>query len=137
MMAMAGRAPSAAAASAAAPTFAARSLDVPDERRLFVAHGGVDVVLLGDATIGRATFEPGWRWSVDVRPIAGTSSCQVPHVGYVLAGRMRIELDDGRAAEIEAGDGFVCPPGHDAWTLGEEACVLIDLAGMASYARGS
>lgn len=119
------------------PTFAARNLDSPDERRLFVAHGGVDVVSLGETTIGRARFEPGWQWSVDVAPLAGTESCQVPHVGYVLAGRMRIVLDDGRLADIGPGDGFVCPPGHDAWTVGDEACVLVDLAGMARYARAT
>jgi hypothetical protein len=115
--------------------FAARSLDAPDEHRPFVRHGGVDVVALGGTTIGRARFEPGWRWSVDVKPLAGTSSCQVAHVGYVLSGRMRIVLDDGRAAEIGPGDGFVCPPGHDAWTIGDEVCVLVDLAGMDTYAR--
>jgi hypothetical protein len=117
------------------PTFAARSLDSPDEHRRFTARGGVDVVNLGGTTIGRARFEPGWRWSVDVRPLAGTPSCQVSHLGYVLAGRMRIELDDGRAAEIGPGDAFVCPPGHDAWTLGNETCVLVDVLGMSGYAR--
>lgn len=116
------------------PTFAAKSLESPDERRPFAAHGGVDVVKLGATTIGRGVFEPGWRWSKDVRPIAGTPSCEVQHVGYVLSGRMRIELDDGRAAEIGPGDAFVCPPGHDAWTLGDEPCLLIDVAGMGSYA---
>jgi len=116
-------------------TFAARSLDQPDGTRPFVERGQVHVVSLGETTIGRATFEPGWRWSTDVKPLAGTSSCQVRHTGYVLAGRMRIELDDGRAAEIGPGDAFVRPPGHDAWTLGMEACVLIDVSGMAGYAK--
>ena len=116
-------------------SFASRNLDTPDERRPFTAHGGVDVVTLGATTIGRGRFDPGWRWSVDVKPIAGTESCQVAHIGYVLAGRMRVELDDGRVAEIGPGDGFTCPPGHDAWTIGDEPCVLVDVAGMAGYAR--
>jgi hypothetical protein len=117
------------------PAFAARSLDAPDEHRPFAARGGVDVVVVGGTTIGRARFEPGWRWSVDVKPLAGTQTCQVAHVGYVLGGRMRIVLDDGRAADVGLGDAFVCPPGHDAWTLGDEPCVLVDVAGMSGYAR--
>ena len=119
-----------------AQPFAAQNLDAPDEHRPFARHGGIDVVTLGGTTFGRGRFEPGWRWSVDVKPIAGTDACQVPHVGYVVSGRMRIVLTDGRAAEVGPGDVFVCPPGHDAWTVGDEACVLVDVAGMADYARG-
>jgi quercetin dioxygenase-like cupin family protein len=74
---------------------------------------------------------------VDVKPLAGTKSCQASHSGYVLSGRMRIVMDDGQQIEVGPGDYAVIPPGHDAWTVGNEACVMLDVAGMENYARPS
>lgn len=85
--------------------------------------GKMDVVTLDSVTVGRAVFEPGWKWSECVKPIAGTESCQVPHGGYVLSGRMHVRRDDGAEIESGPGDAVVIPQGHGAWTLGDEPCV--------------
>ncbi|HTY71872.1 MAG TPA: cupin domain-containing protein [Actinomycetes bacterium] len=113
-----------------------RNIDKPHETRMFTAHGSMDVVTLGDFTMGRGSFEPGWRWSADVKPIAGTDSCMTRHTGLCLSGRMVVRADDGSEVTIEPGDVFVIEPGHDAWTLGEEPCVLVD-TGVAAYAKPS
>ena len=115
----------------------AKSLDQPDEVREFQANGHVDLVELSTGPIGRGVFEPGWRWSNDVKPIAGTDSCQVEHIGYVVSGRMVVKMDDGDEHEFGPGEAFHMPPGHDAWTVGDEPCVLIDVAGLKGYAQGS
>jgi hypothetical protein len=83
----------------------------------------------------RATFEPGWRWSECVKPIAGTPSCQVAHLGYMVQGRMRIKMDDGSEEEIGPGEVAMIPPGHDAWIVGNERCVIIDFQGGSVYAK--
>jgi hypothetical protein len=106
----------------------------PDETRRF-EHGRAEILKIGDGTVGRGVFEPGWRWSQDVKPIAGTRSCEVAHACYCVSGRMRIAMDGGEEAEVGPGDYAVIPPGHDAWTLGDEACVMIDVAGMEHYAQ--
>ena len=111
-----------------------QNIDTPHERRPFKDHGYMDVVTLGDFTIGRGVFEPGWRWSEDVRPIAGTDSCQVRHTGLCLSGRMTVRMDDGTEVHVGPGDVVLLEPGHDAWTDGDEACVLVD-TGVAAYAR--
>jgi quercetin dioxygenase-like cupin family protein len=112
-----------------------KNLGTPDETRPF-PNGELKVVKIGGLTVGEATFRPGWRWSEHVKPIAGTPSCMVNHNGYVLSGRMHIVMDDGSEVDVGPGDVFVCPPGHDAWTVGDEACVALDFAGAADYARG-
>jgi uncharacterized cupin superfamily protein len=111
-----------------------RNIDKPDETRNFKAHGHMDVVTLGDFTLGRGTFEPGWRWSEDVKPIAGTESCMTHHTGICLSGSMTIRSDDGTETTVGPGDVFVLAPGHDAWTLGDEPCVMYD-TGVAAYAK--
>ncbi len=108
-----------------------------DETRPFKAHGHADVLKMGDGTVMRAVFEPGWRWSNDVKPVAGTKSCQTLHSGYVLSGRMHIAMDNGQEEEIGPGDYILCPPGHDAWTVGDEPCVILDVVGASQYAQGS
>ncbi|MFI9815136.1 cupin domain-containing protein [Saccharothrix variisporea] len=113
---------------------AAKSLENPEETRRF-PHGHVDLVTLGGTTAGRAEFEPGWRWSNDVAPIAGTKSCQAMHTGYVLSGRMHIRMDDGTEADVGPGDAMVVEPGHDAWTVGDESCVVLDFTGLENYAK--
>ncbi len=110
------------------------NIDAPDETRRFRAHGRADVVTLGDFTLGRGTFEPGWKWSDDVKPVAGTESCQVRHTGICVSGRMTVRADDGSEITYGPGDVFVMEPGHDAWVEGDEPCVLYD-TGMAPYAK--
>lgn len=115
-----------------------KSFDSPAEVRPFEnGTGHVDLHDAGNGLVGRAVFEPGWRWSKDVRPIAGTASCQASHMGYVVSGRMKIVMDDGDEAEYGPGDLMVCPPGHDAWTVGGDACVVVDWQGVADYAKRS
>lgn len=111
-----------------------KSFDNPDEVRPFEGKGHADILNV-TGVIGRGVFEPGWRWSVNVKPIAGTDSCQAPHAGYVLSGRMRIRMDDGTEDEFGPGDVMICPPGHDAWTLGDETCVVLDWSGFDNYAK--
>ena len=113
----------------------AKSLDAPDETRPFASHGQMDVVQLADTTVGRGVFEPGWRWSEAVKPIAGTDSCQAHHTIYIVSGRMGVRMDDGSEHEIGPGDVAVIPAGHDAWTVGNEACIGVDFTGVARYAK--
>ena len=112
-----------------------KSLDSPEETRPFVDKGQAEVVNVGGGSVMRATFEPGWRWSEHVKPIAQTDSCQVSHLGYVLSGRMRIFMDDGTEAEAGPGDVAAIPPGHDAETVGDEPCVLLDFGEFGDYAK--
>ena len=110
----------------------------PDEVREFQdGKGRVELVDLNGHAVGRGTFEPGWRWSEHVKPIAGTDSCQVEHIGYVLEGRMALKMDDGTEREFGPGDTFHMPPGHDAWIVGDESCVLLDFGGLKGYAQAS
>ncbi|MBI5545950.1 MAG: cupin domain-containing protein [Deltaproteobacteria bacterium] len=112
-----------------------KSFGRPDERRPFTGKGFMDVVKLGDGVVGRAVFEPGWRWSTHVKPIAGTQSCDTSHLGYVISGRMHVEMDDGEQAEIGPGDCVMISPGHDAWVTGNEPCVMVDFGSLEQYAR--
>ena len=107
----------------------------PDETRRFQDKGQVELVNIAGGVVGRVTFEPGWRWSDHVRPIAGTDSCQAAHLGYVISGRQTVKMDDGTELEIGPGDVVSIPAGHDGWTIGEEPCVVLDFAGMADYAK--
>ena len=91
-------------------------------------HGDMNMVTLAGTTIVRAVFNPGWRWSTDMKPAAGTESCQLPHHGIVVSGRCAIRMDDGTQLELGPGDAHVVGPGHDAWVVGDEPCVLIDVA---------
>jgi Cupin domain len=112
-----------------------KRFDHPDEVREFAGHGHVDVLELAGRTVLKGTFEPGWRWSQDLKPIAGTDSCQVSHLGYVVSGRMRILMDDGSRQELAAGDAVAIPPGHDAEVVGDEPCVFLDFGEVAEYAK--
>jgi hypothetical protein len=111
-------------------------MESPDETRKFVAHGKVDVVNVGGMTAMRGTFEPGWKWSQDVKPIAKTDSCQAAHLGYTISGRMKVLMDDGTEQEVGPGDVVQIAPGHDAWTVGSEPCVMVDFgASVGVYAK--
>ena len=113
-----------------------KSLDAPDETRLFEGgKGKLQLVNTDSGAVGRATFEPGWRWSEHVKPIAGTESCQAPHVGYLISGRMHVVMDDGQEMDFGPGDFSAIPPGHDAWIVGDEPCVVIDWQGFTDYAK--
>jgi uncharacterized protein DUF861 len=111
-----------------------KSFANPDETRN-IPKGKVEVISIGDLQAMRATFEPGWKWSESVKPIAGTDSCQVAHLGYQVSGRMRVRMDDGSEHEFSPGDAGVIPPGHDAWVVGDEPVVFIDFQGASGYAK--
>ncbi len=111
-----------------------KGFNKPDEVRTF-SKGKVELVNLGDATVGRATFEPGWRWSTCVKPLAKTNSCEAPHFHYQISGTMRIRMDDGTEVECKAGDVAIIPPGHDAWVVGNEPVIGVDFQGMRNYAK--
>ncbi len=115
-------------------TLEAKNLDTPDENRGF-DNGEMRIVNVAGATIGRAVFQPGWKWSNDVKPIAGTDSCQAPHLGYMVSGRMKVIMDDGSEGEAGPGDVVSIPPGHDAEIIGDETCVFLDFSGFESYAK--
>lgn len=111
-----------------------KRFDRPDEVRT-VEKGRIDLVELGELAVGRATFEPGWRWSEHVKPIVGTESCQVHHIGYVVSGRLMVEMTDGATLELTGGDTFEVPPGHDAWVVGDEPWISVDYAGRRLFAQ--
>jgi hypothetical protein len=111
-----------------------KNFNQPDETRS-ISKGKVDVVNLNDVQAMRATFEPGWKWSECVKPVAGTESCEVAHMIYMLSGRMMVRMDDGTEQEFKAGDTGVIPPGHDAWIVGDEQVVAIDFQGGSTYAK--
>lgn len=115
------------------PSLMARSLDVPDASSMF-PHGRLDVVVLGERTLGRFTFEPGWRWSSSVGPTAGDDLCPATHLGVVLSGRLHVVTSDGAEGTAGPGDAFFIAPGHDAWVVGEESVVALDVEGAAGYA---
>lgn len=112
----------------------AKSFDKPDEVRTF-PKGKLELIKIGGATIGRATFEPGWRWSTSVQPLVKTKSCEAPHFQYHISGTIRIVMDDGTELECKAGDVSLLPIGHDAWVVGNEPVVVVDFQGMVDYAK--
>jgi hypothetical protein len=112
-----------------------KSFDSPDEVRPFEGRGKAEVVNVGGRVIGRGTFEPGWRWSENVKPIAETDSCQVSHLGYCVSGRMKVVMDDGTEGVCGPGDVVAIPPGHDAEVVGDEPCVFIDFGEFGDYAK--
>ena len=106
----------------------------PDEVREF-PKGRVEMINIGGAAIGRAVFEPGWRWASSVQPLAGTRSCEAPHFQYHVSGVLRIKMDDGTEFDCKAGDVSLLPSGHDAWVVGNEPAVVVDFQGMLDYAK--
>ena len=106
----------------------------PDEVRVF-EKGKLELVALGGMTIGRASYEPGWKWSEHVGKATGAKSCHVEHVGMVIAGVATAAMDDGRVIEMRPGDVFYIPPGHDSWVVGDEPYVSLHFMGASDYAR--
>ncbi|MDR6415814.1 cupin domain-containing protein [Pseudarthrobacter sulfonivorans] len=113
---------------------AVKSHDAPDEKRR-PDKTEVDIVNLGDFTVGRFTFQPGWRWSDCIKPVVHTDSCQNNHVGYCVSGALAVETTDGNRINISAGDSYTIPPGHDAWVEGSQAFVGIEFLSAAEFAK--
>ena len=111
-----------------------RRFDAPDETRTF-DKGRFDIVKAGGMTVGRASYDPGWKWSEHVRPVAGTRSCEVAHVGLVVSGRAKVRMDDGSEIELRPGDLFAIGAGHDSWVVGDEPYVSLHFLGADAYAR--
>jgi Cupin domain len=111
-----------------------KRFETPDETRV-VEKANVEVVNLGEATAMRGTFEPGWKWSQCVKPVVGTDSCEVEHLGYVVSGTMVVRMDDGTEHTFTKGDAAFIPSGHDAWVPEGEPCVFLDFQGAANYAK--
>jgi hypothetical protein len=110
-----------------------KSFEAPDAVREF-PKGRLELIKVGGAMIGRAVFEPGWRWATSVQPIAKTKSCEAPHFQYHVAGVLRIKMDDGTEFDCSPGDVSLLPSGHDAWVIGEEPAVVVDFQGMLDNA---
>ena len=108
-------------------------MHTPDEVRSF-PKGKLELVTLDGVTFGKATLQPGWKWSESVKPIAKTKSCEAPHTQYHVSGRMKVKMDNGIENEFGPGDVSVVPPGHDAWVVGNDPVVIIDITGMNNYA---
>jgi hypothetical protein len=111
-----------------------KSFAQPDETRPF-PHGQAEILRIGDAEVGRLVLQPGWRWSADVKPIAGTESCEAPHFQYHVSGRLAIRMDDGTEFIAGPGDVTSLPKGHDAWVVGDEPVVVVDWFGASNYAK--
>jgi hypothetical protein len=111
-----------------------KSFDAPDETRSF-EKGKLEIVRIGGMTLGRASYEPGWKWSTHVSPLAGTPFCEVEHIGLVVSGRAMAAMGDGRELELAAGTLFYIPPvAHDSWVIGDETYVSLHFMGADQYA---
>ena len=111
-----------------------RRFETPDETREF-EKSRFEIVRMGGLTVGRARYDPGWKWSVHVAPTAGTSTCQVQHVGLVISGHAKVLMDDGGEIDLRAGDLFSIARGHDSWVVGDEPYVSLHFLGADEYAR--
>ena len=111
-----------------------KSMGSPDEKRDFPS-GNLKLVNVEGVTFGLATFEPGWKWSTSLKPLMKTDSCQAPHTNYHISGRLHVKMDDGSEYEYGPGDIGIVPPGHDAWVVGDEPAVIVDITGMVNYAK--
>jgi len=110
-----------------------KRFEAPDETRVF-EKGKLEIVRIGGMTIGRASYEPGWRWTEHVSPIVGTSFCEVEHVGMVLSGRAMAAMKDGTEVELTAGSLFYVPPvPHDSWVIGDKPYVSLHFLGADQY----
>ena len=111
-----------------------KSFDRPDETRP-IPNGKIEVVTVGGREVARGTFNPGWHWMDTMRELTQTPTCPLAHFGYVISGRMHIQGDDGTGVDICAGDAISVPPGHDAWVLGSEPCVVFDISAAEVWGR--
>lgn len=113
-----------------------KTFSAPDEVREF-PNGKAEIVAVGGAEVGRLIFQPGWRWSTDVQPLAKTASCEAPHFQYHVSGKLGIRMDDGTEFVATTGDITSLPRGHDAWVIGDEPVVVVDWFGATNYAKPS
>ena len=113
-----------------------KTFQTPDETRGF-PKGRAEILKVGDSEVGRLVFEPGWRWSNDVKPIAQTESCEAPHFQYHVSGQLAIRMDNGTEFTAGPGDVTSLPSGHDAWVIGDEPVVVVDWFGATDYAKGA
>jgi quercetin dioxygenase-like cupin family protein len=116
--------------------FEVKSHQTPDESRT-PSKTLVEVVRMQGFTIGRFNFEPGWRWSTCIKPVAKTDSCQASHVGYAVTGRLTVRTDDGTQKTISPGESYTIPPGHDAWVEGDERFVAIEVMSADQFAKSA
>jgi len=116
------------------PSMQKKTLNSPDEVRTF-EKGKLELASVGTVTFGRAVLQPGWKWSESVKPLVKTEYCEAPHVQYHVSGRLGVRMADGTEEEFGPGDVGMLPPGHDAWVVGDEAVVAIDISGMKEYAK--
>ena len=105
----------------------------PDEVRDF-PHGHVDILNTNSGTVGRMILEPDWKWSNDIKPIAGTEWCEAPHSQYHIAGTLHVVMADGQEFDVGPGEYTSLPAGHDAWVVGNEPVIAVDFAGMSNFA---
>jgi class 3 adenylate cyclase len=110
-----------------------RSFTQPEETRTF-PHGKLHVITLDEVVVGKYELEPGWKWSSDVKPIAGTPFCQHHHMGYAMQGCLHVVLRDGTTYDVMPGDAYEIPPGHDAWVVGDESYVGVEFSGARMFA---
>jgi len=113
-----------------------KHLNSPDEVRKF-ENGKIDLVKIGGATVGRAKFEPGWKWSKHVKPVAKTDTCQAAHFQYQVSGVLHVVMNDGTEKDVGPGEISLILPGHDAWVVGNEPVVMVDFQGMVDYPKQS
>jgi hypothetical protein len=111
-----------------------RDFRKPEEVREF-PKGKLELIKIGGSTVGRAVFQPGWKWSTSVQPLAKTKSCEAPHFQYHVSGVLRIRMDDGSEFDCRPGEVSLLPSGHDAWVVGNEPAVVVDFQGMIDYAK--
>ena len=111
-----------------------RTFRGPDETREF-PNGRAEILTIDGAQVGRLILQPGWRWSNDVKPLAGTASCEAPHFQYHVSGNLAIRMDDGTEFVAGPGDVTSLPKGHDAWVVGDEPVVVVDWYGASNYAK--
>ena len=112
-----------------------KNFDTPDEVREF-PKGRLELITIGNASVGRAVFQPGWKWAESVQPLVQTRSCEAPHFQYHVSGQLMVKMDDGTEILCGPGDVSLLPSGHDAWVVGEEPAVVVDFQGMIDYAKG-
>ncbi len=116
------------------PRLQRKSFATPDQVRQFPT-GRCDIVTLDEMSVGRFVFQPGWRWSKDVKPVAGTSSCQFRHLGYTVSGALEVLMNDGTTMTIRAGEAYEIPPGHDAWVVGDEPWDSVEFSSGFAFGR--
>ncbi len=110
------------------------SINEPDET-ILTLKGKLQLVIMGGFPFGLRTLEPSWRWTTLMKPVMKTETCEVRHIGYVISGRMGFQMSDGTTLEVGPGDAFDVKPGHDAWTVGQDPVIFLDLIGAADYAN--